>query len=238
MKVHISYIFSILILCSSALHSQNNTIPEENNPRNYQNMVFIEGGYTTFDLPLMKKSIDNIVGSVSSNYNINAMGLLRFPNNWYIGSSYLVRTSDFVRLNIGGYFTQTRGFVGYRDVHGDFVDDMHVNIFFLRLGFQIDVVHSHALTLYVSPQVGVLYSTIRDEARITFYQLHEYDSSSSTLSKAYFLTGALHFGAYTPIFGLIFSLECGYRFNKENKTGDFNDSFNGWIFSSRVGFPW
>jgi hypothetical protein len=226
-----SLVFLISFASSNSLQAQN-----EDNP-NGNGVLFIQGGFTTFSLPLLKQYIDQTAGIMSAAYNINAQKLLQFPGNWFVGGSLNICTSEQVEITLGGYYTQTKGHIGYRDINGNYNEVMRLHIVFLKAGLQLDLLNSNGIIVYGSVQGGVLLSFLDIQDQVEIYQLSKYNSTSNTKLKAYFWASEFSLGMNTQFCGLIVSMECGYRLNIENQTYDFKDSFNGWTLSSRLGIP-
>jgi hypothetical protein len=200
-------------------------------------MLDVHAGYTTFSMPLLKQSIDESVNMFSARYNINVQKLLQFPSNWFTGGSFNFRSSENVRVTIGGYYTETKGAIGYRDISGRFQEDFRLQMLFLKVGLQVDIFRFHGFVWFLSAQAGVLINDLSLHEQIEFYELSRYSSTSDGKLRAYFLAAEPGMGVYTRIHDILVTFECGYRCNAENHLYDFYDTFNGWTVSSRVGIP-
>lgn len=199
--------------------------------------IWIEGGRSAFSMPYLKQSLDETVTGMSAVYNLHIQKLTRFPNNWFLGGAYTRRITPRARLDVAGWYTYTKGAIGYRDLNGRLREDIRLNIEYFRVGVLFDIFNFGGVPGYFAIHGGLLTTGLDIHDTIEFYEEREYNATARTANRSYFIAADMAIGAHTHVFGTEVVFECGYRVNRENRSADFSDSFNGWMVSSRVGLP-
>lgn len=209
----------------------------QTNPESHKLMLYVEGGFTTFSMPDSKGTIDQIVNSFQTRYNVQAHALLRFPGNWHGGAFLRYRPEKSLWLLIGGDYTDSRGLVGYRDQYGTLSEDLNVHLVFLNAGLGLDFYRIGRVTAYGSVSAGLLIATLKIGEDISFKQFPASDVNDNAAYSGRFFAQEAALGVRTSLGMLECSVEGGYRFNFKDDKQDYHDNFGGWIFWGSVGVP-
>jgi hypothetical protein len=230
--VHIA-VLALLVLA----FQMNVTLAQEVDSTSHSVEIFLHVGYHAMDLSSMKGLVDGLEAVLRQTYNIRAQKLLRFPGNAIVGASMTWRVSEITRIELGANYTRSRGHVAYKDMYGFIDEDLRVSAIFIHAGAQRDLFQIDQATVFLGTRAGGLISRMNVSERINFTEFPENNSAASENGTAYFIMGELSAGIRMDLFGWNVAVEGGYRTNLENFQYDFNDSFDGWTFATRIEIP-
>ncbi len=195
-----------------------------------------QAGYTSFSLPQTRGILNDITTSIRY-YHINAQPLLIFPANLSGGCWIYIKAGERFWLRGGIEDAKTRGVVGYSDVNGKLVEDVRVNLFFIKGGAVVDIFRELSYTAYVSLDIEDLIATRDYEEKITFTQFSYLNSRDTYSDDGNCLVVQPGVGVRYSFLGFVASAECGYHFNDTPQNSTFVDDFYGWSFSASLGIP-
>lgn len=201
--------------------------------------VTVQTGYTTMAIPQTKGLLADAAQFFEQAYAIRPEKLVAFPNNWFVGSSIRLLLQQDLWLDVGVYYTRSRGRLGYRDTHGSLDEDLNLQVVVTKLGLILQLSDEGLVRPFVFAGAGSIFGSLRIDETVQFDQAPEYNEKFSTTISG--VMAALEGGAGLQATAgpCDFSFEVSYRFSLKDDdwNQDYSDDFKGWIIGARVSVP-